>query len=306
MATDKYLSNHKILIGNVAHYDENTITDKSLIIQAVGDIVLAPEQNILITGESLDLEVNNTGRIRSENVLTLASGSEVSIESGGNVLITSSSSGGIQIVPNPSEDIASGSIMRTSDDLGNVYWDEDVSFTYQGTFKRFGPDMLLPQQYYTGFGTNLDFQKVSIAGGASSHLKVLRSATYHMPLETLPFGAQITEYGIWGRIQQNSTDFNGWIEVSLIKASALEGKSTIISSTRYDEDIFYSAPQAIFLRVQDTEGVTSSDEVRDSDFAQYFINVQFSIGTGATQAEFLFTSIWADWKVDKLNNSEGF
>jgi hypothetical protein len=120
MSLDKYLGNHKIVIGNAAAFDDTTINSNSLIARAQGDLVLAPEQNILITGEEIDIEVQNTGRIKSADILTITSDSGIEIDTPGYILLSSSNF--ISIVPDVSEDIYSGSVLTALDDTGAVGW----------------------------------------------------------------------------------------------------------------------------------------------------------------------------------------
>lgn len=301
MATDKYLSNHRVIIGNGPSFDESTVEDNSIIFTPEGDFVVNPSG----LGGFIVESINGRMDFEGELVTTTRFGG-ITLEAQGGDGLKLYGYNGVEIIPNTASTVPVGSILRAENSNGKVYWDENVSFTYHGTFKRFGADMLLPQQVYHGAASY--FQKKSTTA-QGTFIEVMASTTYDMPLDTLPFGAQITSYGFLGKLEQNSTNLNGFAEIRLIRVDAATGKKTVVSSSRYEENLTYTAPQLLLEEVQDTEAITGDDEVRDNGLTQYLIQIEWNRGSGGTYAEFHLTSIWADWKLDKLNHdpdSDGF
>lgn len=293
MATDKYLSNHRVIIGNGLSFDESTVEDNSIIFTPEGDFVVNPSGLGGFIVESINGRMNFEGEL----VTTTRFGG-ITLEAQGGDGLKLYGYNGVEIIPNTADSVPVGSILRAENSNGKVYWDENVSFTYQGTFKRFGSDMLLPQQVYD---TTKYLKHTSSSG--RTYIMPLLSTKYHLPLDTLPFGAQIISYGIYGSLENNSTSGNGWVEVRLMKCNAAFGEPIEISSARQEE--LFPAPQLLYLPVSVTG--SSEDEIRDFDLDQYYIEVEWNVQPGdPAQARWTLTAIWADWKVDKLNNSDGF
>ena len=150
---------------------------------------------------------------------------------------------------------------------------------------------------WAGFGLKnfVDFEDITLwAPAATGLLRVhaTASTTIHIPLEDLPIGAVITEFGIAAEPQV--TDVAAVLSITLKKA-VYAAHALTVTTKGTDTVTGSTAMTGVTHTVTNTDGA-GSDETRANTDDYYYLEIV--VDNGNTASNWLLLKVWVNWTLD--------